>query len=51
MNEKLMGIIYIIIALLIMVVWFAAQWLFATLIWIIAIILLIWGIYILLLKK
>ncbi|MGB9936846.1 MAG: hypothetical protein ACPK7O_03945 [Methanobacterium sp.] len=51
MNDKLTGIIYIVIALLIMVVYFAAQWFFVYLIWAIAIILLILGIYLLVLKR
>ncbi|MBI5680630.1 MAG: hypothetical protein HZC47_07055 [Methanobacterium sp.] len=51
MNEKIMGIVYIIIALLIMVVYFAAQWFFVYLIWGIAIILLLLGVYMAFLKK
>jgi hypothetical protein len=51
MNDKLMGIAYIIVALLIMVVYIGVPWFFVYLIWIIAIILLIFGIYLLILKK
>lgn len=51
MNDKIACIAYIIIALLIMVVYFAARWFFVYLIWIIAIALLVLGIYLLLLKK
>jgi hypothetical protein len=51
MNEKIMGSVYIIIALLIMIVWFASRWFFVYLIWIIAIALLILGVYLLLFKK
>ena len=51
MDDKLMGIIYIIIALLIMVVYLGIPWFFVYLIWIIAIALLIFGVYLLILKK
>lgn len=51
MNDKLRGIGYIITALLIIVVYTGIPWFFVYLIWTIAIILLIFGIYLLILKK
>lgn len=51
MNEKLTGIFYIIIALLIIVVKFGIPWFFDYLIGIIAIILLVVGVYMVFLKK
>jgi hypothetical protein len=51
MNDKITGIIYIIIAILIVVVKFAVPSFFDYLVMIIAAILLILGIYLLLFKK
>lgn len=51
MNDKLMGIIYLILGILIVVVWFTARWFFAYLVWIIAIVAIIAGIYLLIFKK
>ena len=51
MDDKLTGIIYIIVALLIMVVYLGIPSFFDYLIWIIAIALLIFGVYLLILKK
>lgn len=51
MNDKITGIIYIIIALLIIVVKYGIPQFFDYLIWVIAIILLILGIYLVVLKK
>ncbi len=51
MNDKITGIIYIIIAILIIVVRFAVPSFFDYLIGIIAVILLIVGIYLLLFKR
>jgi hypothetical protein len=51
MNDKLMGIIYILVGILIIVAMLAAPGFYVYLIWIIAIVLLIAGIYLLLFKK
>jgi len=51
MNDRLMGIIYIIIAILIIVVKYGIPQFFDYLIWAIAIILLIIGIYMVFVKK
>lgn len=51
MNDKITGIIYLIIGILILVVYFAAQQFYVYLVWIIAIILIIAGVYLLLFKK
>ncbi|MGF7118961.1 hypothetical protein [Methanobacterium oryzae] len=51
MNDKITGIAYIIVALLIMVVYFVARWFFVYLIWIIAIVLLIVGVYLFIFRK
>lgn len=51
MNEKIMGIVYIVIALLILVVKYGIPQFFDYLIWIIAIILLVAGVYMAFLKK
>ncbi len=51
MNEKILGSVYIIIAVLIMIVWFAARWFFVYLVWIIAIALLIYGAYLLFFRR
>ncbi|MCE5215198.1 MAG: hypothetical protein LLF83_10835 [Methanobacterium sp.] len=51
MNDKLMGIVYLIVGILIIVVMLAVPWFYVYLVWIIAIALIIAGIYFLLLKK
>jgi hypothetical protein len=51
MNDKITGIIYLIVGILILVVWFGVPQFFVYLVWIIAIILIIAGIYLLILKK
>ncbi|MGO9387880.1 MAG: hypothetical protein ACLPWD_07535 [Methanobacterium sp.] len=51
MNEKLQGIIYIIVAILIIVIVLAIPNFYYYLVWIIAIGLLIAGVYLLILKK
>jgi len=51
MNDKLLGIIYIIVAILIIVVMLAVPWFYVYMVWIIAIALLVAGIYLVLLKK
>lgn len=51
MNDKLAGIIYLIVGILILVVWFTAQQFYVYLVWIIAICLIIAGVYFLLFKK
>ncbi|MGA2676807.1 MAG: hypothetical protein ACLQG5_10235 [Methanobacterium sp.] len=51
MNEKLQGIIYIIIAILIIVIMLEVPWFYVYLIWIIAIGLIIAGVYLLIFKK
>jgi hypothetical protein len=51
MNDKIMGIIYLILGILIIVVWFTAMWFFDYLLWIIAIVAILAGIYLLFLKK
>ncbi len=51
MNDKLMGIIYLIAGILIVVVMLAIPQFYVYLVWIIAIALIIAGIYLLLFKK
>lgn len=51
MNDKLMGIIYLIVGILIIVVMLAVPWFYVYLVWIISIVLIIAGIYLLLFKK
>jgi len=51
MNDKITGIIYLIVGILILVVWFTASWFYVYLVWILAIGLIIAGIYLLLFKK
>ncbi len=51
MNDKLTGIIYLILGILIIVVYFAAPNFFVVLLWIVAIIAIVAGIYLLFLKK
>ncbi len=51
MNDKLTGIIYLIIGILILVVWCVAREIYVYLVWIIAIGLIIAGIYFLFFKK
>lgn len=51
MNDKLLGIIYLIVGILIVVVMLAVPSFYVYMVWIIAIVLIIAGIYFLLLKK
>lgn len=51
MNDKFMGIIYLIVGILIVVVMLTVPWFYVYLVWIIAIALIIAGLYFLLLKK
>lgn len=51
MNNKITGIIYIIVALLVIIVKLGFPQFFEYLLWIIAIILLIFGVYLLVFKK
>lgn len=51
MNDKLMGIIYLIVGILIVVVMLAVPSFYVYLVWIIAIVLIVAGIYFLLFKK
>lgn len=51
MNDKLMGIIYLIVGILIIVVMLAAPGFYFYMVWIIAIALILAGIYLLLFKK
>lgn len=51
MNDKLMGIIYLILGILILVVYFVAPNFFVWLLWIVAIVAIIAGIYLLFFKK
>jgi uncharacterized membrane protein len=51
MNDKLMGIIYLALGILIIVVYLVAPNFFVILLWIIAIVAIIAGIYLIFLKK
>lgn len=51
MNDKIRGLIYLIIGILIIIVWFTHPWFYINLLWIIAIGLVIAGIYLLFFKR